>query len=85
VNDLAASKPAAPAPRSGFRFDRSLLVRLFGARAALLHGDMMMLDRWQFVKTAMPRTRNDESVFDVGCGTGASRSTWPGAAIVRSD
>jgi SAM-dependent methyltransferase len=71
LNDIAASKPAAAAVRPGFRFDRSLLVRLFGARAALLHGDMMMLDRWSFVKTAMPRTRNGESVFDVGCGTGA--------------
>ena len=32
---------------------------------ALLHGDMMMLDRWGFVKSAMPRTRNDESVFEI--------------------
>ncbi|TMM46215.1 methyltransferase domain-containing protein [Qipengyuania marisflavi] len=61
------SAPAKPP----FRFDRSLLIRLFGARAALLHGDLLMLDRWGFVKRHMPRTGNAEAAFDVGCGTGA--------------
>lgn len=57
--------------RFRFRFERSLMVRLFGARAALLHGDTLMLDRWGFVKRHLPRTRNGEQVFDVGSGTGA--------------
>lgn len=57
--------------RPPFRFDRSLLVRLFGARAALLHGDPLMLDRWNFVRRHIPATRNNETVFDIGCGTGA--------------
>lgn len=51
--------------------DRSLLVRLFGYRAAFLHGDPMMVDRWRFVCRHLPRTGNGEKVFDVGCGTGA--------------
>ncbi|MEO6153031.1 MAG: methyltransferase domain-containing protein [Croceibacterium sp.] len=62
---------STPQPRPRFRLDRSLLVRLFGPRAALVHGDMMMLDRWGFVKSVMPRTGNGEAAFDVGCGTGA--------------
>ena len=52
-------------------FDRSLLVRMFGFRAAFLHGDAMMLDRWRFVCRHLPRTGNGERLFDVGCGTGA--------------
>ena len=51
--------------------DRSLLVRLFGYRMAFLHGDCLMLDRWHFVTSHLPRTRNGEKVFDVGCGSGA--------------
>ncbi len=51
--------------------DRSILIRLFGYRAAFLHGDCLMLDRWKFVKRHLPRTANGESVFDVGCGSGA--------------
>lgn len=51
--------------------DRSILVKLFGWRAALTHDGPTMLDRWRFVKRHMPRTKNPERVFDVGCGTGA--------------
>jgi SAM-dependent methyltransferase len=51
--------------------DKSLLIRLFGYRAAFVHGDFLMLDRWNFVKRVMPRTGNGETVFDVGCGSGA--------------
>lgn len=70
MTELATSQPT-PQPARGFRFDRSLLVRLFGARAAMVHGDMLMLDRWNFVKSVMPSTHNGEAVFDVGCGSGA--------------
>lgn len=51
--------------------DKSFLVRLFGYRAAFIHGDPMMLDRWRFVTRHLPRTGNGEHLFDVGCGTGA--------------
>jgi SAM-dependent methyltransferase len=51
--------------------DRSILVRLFGYRAALLHGPCTTFDRWRFIKRHCPRTRNGERVFEVGCGTGA--------------
>ena len=51
--------------------DKSALVRLFGYKAAFLHGDPLMYDRWRFVCKHLPVTRNNESVFDVGCGSGA--------------
>jgi len=51
--------------------DRSTLIRLFGYRAAFIHGDLLMLDRWQFVRRFLPLTRDQRSAFDVGCGTGA--------------
>jgi len=51
--------------------DRSFLVRLFGYRAAFVHGDCLMLDRWRFVTKHLPKTNNGERVFDVGCGSGA--------------
>lgn len=51
--------------------DKSFLVRLFGYRAAFLHGDCLMLDRWRFVRQHFPVTANGETVFDVGCGSGA--------------
>lgn len=51
--------------------DRSLLVRLFGYRAAFIHGDTLMLDRWRWARRRLPRTRNGEALLDAGCGTGA--------------
>lgn len=51
--------------------DKSLLVRVLGYRAAFLHGDPLVLDRWRFVCQNLPVTCNGEKLFDVGCGTGA--------------
>lgn len=51
--------------------DKSFLVRLFGFRAAFLHGDTLVLDRWRFLKKRLPVTRNGEKFIDIGCGTGA--------------
>ena len=50
--------------------DSSLLVRLFGFRANLLHGDTCVLDRWNWLKRRLPLTANTETLLDVGCGTG---------------
>lgn len=69
LSEGGVSAPATQPPP--FRFDRSLLVRLFGFRATFLHGDPLMLDRWNFVTRFVPRTGNGEKLFDVGCGTGA--------------
>ena len=49
----------------------SILIRLFGYRAAFIHGDLTLWDRWSFVRRHLPRTANGETVFDVGCGSGA--------------
>jgi 2-polyprenyl-3-methyl-5-hydroxy-6-metoxy-1,4-benzoquinol methylase len=49
----------------------SLLVRLIGFPATLLHGDTLVLDRWLWLRKRLPETRNGETFLDVGCGTGA--------------
>ena len=51
--------------------DKSALVRLVGFPATLVHGDPLVLDRWLWLKARLPKTRNDERLLDVGCGTGA--------------
>jgi 2-polyprenyl-3-methyl-5-hydroxy-6-metoxy-1,4-benzoquinol methylase len=55
----------------GFRRRSSILVRLFGFRATLVHGDTLVLDRWNWLRGRLPVTRNGEQVLDVGCGSGA--------------
>ena len=51
--------------------ERSLLVRIFGFQAALFHGDCLVWDRWRWLKRRLPRTKNDLTLVDIGCGTGA--------------
>lgn len=51
--------------------DRSILVRLFGFPATLVHGDPLVLDRWRWLKARLPVTRNSEKLIDIGCGSGA--------------
>lgn len=51
--------------------DKSLLVRIFGFPATLIHGDVLILDRWRWLKKRLPETNNGESLIDVGCGGGA--------------
>lgn len=51
--------------------DKSLLVKIFGFSATLIHGDALVLDRWRWLKKHLPETNNGESLIDVGCGGGA--------------
>lgn len=51
--------------------DKSVLVRLFGFPATLIHGDLLVLDRWRWLKRYLPATQNGERVIDLGCGSGA--------------
>ena len=51
--------------------DKSLLVRIFGFRTTFIHGDLLVLDRWLWLKKRLPVTRNGEKLIDAGCGSGA--------------
>jgi 2-polyprenyl-3-methyl-5-hydroxy-6-metoxy-1,4-benzoquinol methylase len=51
--------------------DKSLLVKAFGFPATLIHGDTLVLDRWIWLKSRLPKTKNGESLIDIGCGSGA--------------
>ena len=51
--------------------NQSVLVRLFGFPATLVHGDTLVLDRWRWLRKRLPLTANGETLLDVGCGTGA--------------
>ncbi|WP_271253136.1 class I SAM-dependent methyltransferase [Pseudanabaena sp. Chao 1811] len=50
---------------------KSLLVKLIGFPATLIHGDTLVLDRWIWLKERLPKTNNSEKFLDIGCGTGA--------------
>lgn len=54
-----------------FRDYRSILVRLFGFRAMLIHGDCLVLDRWRWICEKLPVAVGDDEALDVGCGSGA--------------
>lgn len=49
----------------------NLLVKIFGWRATLHHGDPLVWDRWRWIKKRLRKTMNGEHLLDVGCGTGA--------------
>jgi len=49
----------------------SLLVRILGFPATLIHSDTLVLDRWLWLRSRLPVTGNDERLLDVGCGSGA--------------
>ena len=51
--------------------NKSIFVRLLGYRATFLHGDFLVYDRWCWLKKRLPKTRNEESLIDIGCGSGA--------------
>jgi 2-polyprenyl-3-methyl-5-hydroxy-6-metoxy-1,4-benzoquinol methylase len=50
----------------------SLLVRLFGFPATLIHGDTLVLDRWLWMRRHLPKVASPScQLLDVGCGSGA--------------
>jgi len=51
--------------------DKSLLVKIFGHKATLIHDDTTVLDRWLWLKSRLPETKNQEKLIDIGCGNGS--------------
>jgi len=51
--------------------DKSFLIKIFGYKITLIHGDTHVLDRWLWLKKFLPATLNNEKILDVGCGSGA--------------
>jgi len=48
------------------------LVKLLGFPATLIHGDMLVLDRWLWLKKRLPIAHHERlKLLDVGCGSGA--------------
>lgn len=49
------------------------LVKLIGFPATLIHGDLLVVDRWQWLKKRLPIVNevDDLQLLDVGCGSGA--------------
>jgi SAM-dependent methyltransferase len=44
---------------------------MLGFPATLIHGDVLITDRWRWLKKRLPETNNGECLIDVGCGGGA--------------
>jgi 2-polyprenyl-3-methyl-5-hydroxy-6-metoxy-1,4-benzoquinol methylase len=51
--------------------DKSLLVKLLGFPATLIHGDTLIMDRWFWLKNHLPKSKQMDKLIDIGCGTGA--------------
>lgn len=67
---MVSSRSLIPRRRTPV-FDKSLLVRILGFPATLIHGDPLVLDRWMWLRRRLPKTANGERLIDIGCGTGA--------------
>ena len=51
---------------------KSLLVRIFGFPATLIHGDTLVLDRWLWLSKRLPAVPDgSKRLLDIGCGSGA--------------
>jgi cyclopropane fatty-acyl-phospholipid synthase-like methyltransferase len=49
---------------------KKLFLKLFGFRFTLICGDPLVIDRWIWLKSKLPRTNNNEKLLDIGCGSG---------------
>src|SRR5947207_14329975 len=49
---------------------KSLLVSTIGFPATLIHGDTLVLDRWQWLRQRLGPGEG-KRLLDIGCGTGA--------------
>ena len=50
---------------------KSLLVKMLGFPATLIHGDTLVLDRWFWLKQKLAKIDSREKLIDIGCGSGA--------------
>lgn len=67
---LLAGPPLTTAGWAALK-NASPLVALLGFPATLLHGTTPVFDRWLWLKRRLPRTFEEQTLLDVGCGSGA--------------
>lgn len=51
---------------------RKNLIKTFGHFLLFIFGDLLVLDRWLWLKKYIKKTNNNEKVIDIGCGNGAA-------------
>lgn len=67
---LLVDPPLTPTGWAALK-NASPLVALLGFPATLLHGTTPVLDRWLWLKRRLPRASEEQTLLDVGCGSGA--------------
>ena len=50
---------------------KKFLINLVGYRLLLVLGDTLVVDRYIWLLKYLPKTRQNELLIDVGCGSGA--------------
>ena len=49
---------------------KKILFKIFGPFALLIFGDLLVLDRWLWLRKYLKKTNNNEKILDIGCGNG---------------
>lgn len=50
---------------------KNLILKIIGFNFTVISGDPLVINRWFWLKAKLPKTKNNEKLLDVGCGSGA--------------